>query len=45
MCTSPFKTSKDINRCIEKLITHKADSVIAMKQLYDHHPARIKKYK
>lgn len=43
MCTSPFKTSKDIDRCIEKLITHKADSVIAMKRLYDHHPARIKK--
>jgi N-acylneuraminate cytidylyltransferase/CMP-N,N'-diacetyllegionaminic acid synthase len=43
MCTSPFKTSKDIDRCIKKLITHKADSVIAMRQLFDHHPARIKK--
>ncbi len=43
MCTSPFKTKEDIDRCIEKLITQKADSVIAVKQLYDHHPARIKK--
>jgi CMP-N,N'-diacetyllegionaminic acid synthase len=43
MCTSPFKKTNDINLCIEKLITKKADSVIAMKQLFDHHPARIKK--
>jgi len=43
MCTSPFKTYKDINKCIKKLIKYKADSVIAMKQLHDHHPARIKK--
>jgi CMP-N-acetylneuraminic acid synthetase len=43
MCTSPFKKREDIDRCIEKLITQKADSVIAVKQLYDHHPARIKK--
>jgi CMP-N-acetylneuraminic acid synthetase len=43
MCTAPLKTFKDINRCIEKLIKYKAHSVIALKQLYDHHPARIKK--
>jgi CMP-N-acetylneuraminic acid synthetase len=43
MCTAPFKTFKDINKCIEKLIKYKADSVIALKQLHDHHPARIKK--
>ena len=43
MCTSPMKTVFDIDSCIEKLFLKKADSVIAMKQLYDHHPARIKK--
>ena len=43
MCTAPFKNNIDINKCIEILIKNKADSVIAMKRLYDHHPARIKK--
>jgi len=43
MCTNPMKTAEDIDACIEKLISTKADSVIAVHQLEDHHPARIKK--
>lgn len=43
MCTNPLKTVDDIDTCITKLINTKADSVIAVHQLEDHHPARIKK--
>jgi CMP-N,N'-diacetyllegionaminic acid synthase len=43
MCTAPFKTVKDIDNCIKKIIKTNADSVIALKKLDDHHPARIKK--
>jgi CMP-N,N'-diacetyllegionaminic acid synthase len=43
MCTNPLKTVEDIDACIKKLIDTKADSVIAVNQLHDHHPARIKK--
>ena len=43
MCTNPLKTVEDIDASIEKLISTKADSVIAVHQLEDHHPARIKK--
>ncbi len=43
MATNPFKTSTDISACIHKLIKTGADSVIGVSQLYDHHPARIKK--
>ena len=43
MCTNPMKTVNDIDACIEKLISTQADSVIAVHQLEDHHPARIKK--
>jgi CMP-N-acetylneuraminic acid synthetase len=43
MCTNPMKTVEDIDASIEKLIATKADSVIAVHQLEDHHPARIKK--
>ena len=32
-----------INHVIKILIRYKADSVIAVNQLFDHHPARIKK--
>lgn len=42
MCTNPFKTAEDIDACIEKIIETKADSVIAVHELDDHHPARIK---
>jgi CMP-N-acetylneuraminic acid synthetase len=43
MCTNPMKTVEDIDASIEKLISTKANSVIAVHQLEDHHPARIKK--
>ena len=43
MCTSPLKNYKDIDNCISILIKKNADSTIAVKQLFDHHPARIKK--
>ncbi len=43
MCTNPMKTVVDIDAVIEKLVSTKADSVIAMHKLEDHHPIRIKK--
>lgn len=43
MCTNPLKLSSDIDATINKLINTKADSVIAVHELEDHHPARIKK--
>ena len=43
MCTNPLKNHIDIDQSISKIIKTKADSVIAMHKLEDHHPARIKK--
>lgn len=43
MATNPLKTHEDIDSCIKKLLTTRADSVIAVHNLEDHHPARIKK--
>jgi CMP-N,N'-diacetyllegionaminic acid synthase len=43
MCTNPLKTTEDVDSCIKKIIETGADSVIAVNQLWDHHPARIKK--
>tara|TARA_B100000900_G_scaffold368886_1_gene346389 strand:+ start:1028 stop:1741 length:714 start_codon:yes stop_codon:yes gene_type:complete len=43
MCTNPLKTVLDIDSCIEKLIETKADSVIAVHKIEDHHPIRVKK--
>ena len=43
MCTNPLKLASDIDACIEKIISTKADSVIAVHRLEDHHPIRIKK--
>lgn len=43
MVTNPLKNYTDIDECIKKIILTKADSVIAVHQLEDHHPARIKK--
>lgn len=43
MCTNPLKTVEDIDATINKLIDTKADSVIAVHKLEDHHPIRIKK--
>lgn len=42
MATSPFKSSTDIDSCIELLHQLDADSVIGVTQLFDHHPARAK---
>ena len=43
MCTNPLKKKNDIESLIKKLINTKADSVIAVNKLEDHHPRRIKK--
>ena len=44
MCTNPLKTTADIDSCISSLISNPhADTCIAVHQLDDHHPARIKK--
>lgn len=43
MCTNPLKTVEDIDAILHKLIDTKADSVIGVIKLDDHHPARIKK--
>ncbi len=43
MVTNPLKTVVDINNVVKILIKNKSDSVIAVNQLQDHHPARIKK--
>ncbi|HIO69741.1 MAG TPA: acylneuraminate cytidylyltransferase family protein [Nitrospirales bacterium] len=43
MCTNPLKTVDDVDGALQKLIATGADSVIAMHQLDDHHPIRIKK--
>ena len=43
MATNPLKSVTDIDNVIKILLKRKADSVIAVNQLFDHHPARIKK--
>ena len=43
MATNPLKTHKDIDNVLRKLIKLKADSVIGVIKLEDHHPIRIKK--
>tara|TARA_B100001013_G_C24620025_1_gene446823 strand:+ start:457 stop:1152 length:696 start_codon:yes stop_codon:yes gene_type:complete len=43
MCTNPLKLCCDIDAVIKKLLETNADSVIAVHELEDHHPARIKK--
>tara|TARA_Y100000816_G_C26106918_1_gene588581 strand:- start:2822 stop:3532 length:711 start_codon:yes stop_codon:yes gene_type:complete len=43
MATNPMKTSLDIDNVIKILIKKKADSVIGVTKLEDHHPLRIKK--
>ena len=43
MATNPLKKSSDIRNVIKILLKNKADSVIAVNQLFDYHPARIKK--
>ena len=43
MATNPLKTYKDIDNILNKLIKSKADSVIGVTELEDHHPLRIKR--
>ena len=43
LCTNPFKTNHDIDGVLSKLYKTKADSVIGVTKLEDHHPIRIKK--
>ena len=43
MATNPLKKASDIKNIIKILLKNKSDSVIAVNQLFDHHPARIKK--
>jgi CMP-N-acetylneuraminic acid synthetase len=45
MATNPFKESSDIDKCIEKIISQNLDSVVAVHQIFDHHPARVKQIK
>lgn len=40
--TAPFKTARDIDQCIIRLVSSGADSVIGVVELGDGHPARIK---
>ena len=43
MATNPLKSAVDIDNIVNILLKNNADSVIAVNQLFDHHPARIKK--
>lgn len=43
MVTNPLKTCEDIDKVIQIMLKFRANSVIAVNQLFDHHPARIKK--
>lgn len=42
MCTSPFRTAIDVGNCIIKLDSTKADSVVSVTRIWDHHPSRLK---
>ena len=42
MATNPLKTVEDIDSVLNILVKKKTKSVIAVHQLFDHHPARIK---
>jgi CMP-N,N'-diacetyllegionaminic acid synthase len=42
MATNPLKTVKDIDGVIEKLYETKADSVVSVVRIWDHHPSRVK---
>lgn len=43
MCTNPLKKSDDIDKIIKILVKKNPDTCIALHQIYDHHPARVKK--
>ncbi len=42
MATNPLKTVHDIDGCIQKLWKTRADSVVSVTRIYDHHPSRVK---
>ena len=43
MCTNPLKRVSDIDNIVKKIIKTKADTVIAVHKVEDHHPRRLKK--
>jgi len=42
MCTSPFKTHYDVDAIVKKLHETRADSVVGVVRIFDHHPSRLK---
>ncbi len=42
MATNPLKSAEDVDACIEMLDDSGSNSVVAVTQVYDHHPARLK---
>lgn len=40
--TNPFKTAKQIDAAVEKLIATEADVVVGVEQVVEHHPSRLK---
>ena len=42
MCTNPLKAAVDIDGVISKLHNTKADSVVSVVRIWDHHPSRVK---
>tara|TARA_R110001583_G_scaffold2257_12_gene16695 strand:+ start:3551 stop:4231 length:681 start_codon:yes stop_codon:yes gene_type:complete len=42
MATNPLKDSGDIDGVLEKLHETKADSVVSVVRIWDHHPSRVK---
>ena len=43
MATNPFKNKNDVESCLKKLKETRADSVIGVTKVEEHHPARLKK--
>ncbi len=43
MCTNPLKNFQDIDNVIKKIIKTNSDTVIAVHNIQDHHPRRLKK--
>ena len=43
MATNPFKNKNDVESCLNKLKKTRADSVIGVTKVEEHHPARLKK--
>lgn len=45
MCTNPLKNCTDIDDVIYKLHDTKADSIVSVVRIWDHHPSRVKHIK